>query len=267
MAKIKDILSLIRKIAPEDKTDPDFSDNVGLLVGSEEGETKDVLCCLDCTPKVIRQASAIGAKLILSHHPIIFRSVQSVTDKDLTGRTIIEALKSGISIYSAHTNLDFCDGGINDFVANRLCLDCIEPMKTSDGVKIGRIGELKEPVSLKKLGQMAAKAFDDDFVFISGDEDRIIKRVAVINGGAGDADYVHDAIALWADCYVSGDFRHHVLLNALENGISILGISHGLSERKYIPELCSILNRLSKTDGIDANFIAAKEIILQRGVK
>ena len=144
MAEIKDILALMRSIAPESATEPGFDDNVGLLVGSERGSTDTALLCLDCTENVIAEAAAKGAKLVISHHPVIFRGIRSVTDGDPTGRTILAAARAGVSVYSAHTNLDFCDGGLNDYAAELAGLSDVRPMLEEGGVKVGRYGRLKE---------------------------------------------------------------------------------------------------------------------------
>ena len=89
-------------------------DNVGLLVGFCENEVTKVLTALDICDEVIDEAIDFGAQLIVSHHPLIFDAIKSVTDDDTKGKKIIRMLTNGISAICLHTNLDTADNGVND---------------------------------------------------------------------------------------------------------------------------------------------------------
>ena len=78
-------------------------DNVGHLAGREGAEVSTVLVALDITDEVIDEAAAMGAELIVSHHPLIFSSVKSATDADLTGRKLVALLSRGMSAICMHT--------------------------------------------------------------------------------------------------------------------------------------------------------------------
>ena len=256
MSEIKDILALMRDFAPEHMTEPGFEDNVGLLVGSENGVTDKVVVCLDCTAAVVEEAARKGAKLVISHHPVIFRAVRRVTDEDVTGRAVLAAARHGISVYSAHTNLDFCDGGLNDYCAFLMGLKNVKALKTENGVGVGRIGERAE-IGLFDFAEELAKVFCDDRVGCAG-EDVAVKKVAVVNGGGGDVALAELARRSGADCYVTADVPHHVLTYARDCGFPIVVMQHYTMERIYMNKLVGILTDGAKQRGMRVSFEASE---------
>jgi dinuclear metal center YbgI/SA1388 family protein len=97
-------------------------DNCGLQVGNAEEKVSAVLCTLDITPAVIDEAIGLGANLIVSHHPLIFEPLTSLTGKDSHEMAVIKAIQHNISLYAAHTNLDNSRWGINHIIAVKLGL-------------------------------------------------------------------------------------------------------------------------------------------------
>lgn len=98
-------------------------DNVGLQIGSLRREVKNILLCLDVNEKVVSEAIRRKCNLIVSHHPLLFRSLKKldvVTDKK--SRIIEKLIKKDITLYSAHTNLDFTKDGVSFKLADRLKL-------------------------------------------------------------------------------------------------------------------------------------------------
>ena len=118
--KIKDLLSAIEAFAaPELQED---YDNAGLLTGNSDWACKGVLCSLDVTPAVIKDALEKNCNLIIAHHPIIFRGLKQLTGKIYVEEVIIDAIKNDIAIYAAHTNLDNVLLGVNGKIAEKLGL-------------------------------------------------------------------------------------------------------------------------------------------------
>ena len=118
MATVKEICDYLNKIAPF-YMKMDF-DNVGFLAGFRDAEVSRVLTALDITGEVIAEAEELGAELIVSHHPLIFHPVKSVTDGDPLGRKLIRLLRGGMSAICLHTNLDAAEGGVNDALMESL---------------------------------------------------------------------------------------------------------------------------------------------------
>ena len=115
---IKDLIAVIESFAaPELQED---YDNAGLLTGSTNWQCSGVLCSLDVTIEVVREAIKKNCNLIIAHHPIIFRGLKQLTGKNYIEQVIIEAIKHDIAIYAAHTNLDNVILGVNTKIAERL---------------------------------------------------------------------------------------------------------------------------------------------------
>ena len=112
MTTVKDIFAFLCEKAPLE-TQMSF-DNAGFLAGREDSAVTSVLVALDITDSVIAEAAGCGAELIVSHHPVCFTPMKSVTTNDLTGRKFVAMLQCGISAVCMHTNLDAAAGGVND---------------------------------------------------------------------------------------------------------------------------------------------------------
>jgi dinuclear metal center YbgI/SA1388 family protein len=104
-------------------------DRVGLQIGREESDIGKILVTLDIDDRTIEEAIDYKADLIISHHPLIFDSLDSVVYSSSKGRKIIKLLENGISTYSAHTNYDIMAGGLNDIVAENLGLKDVKNIK------------------------------------------------------------------------------------------------------------------------------------------
>jgi len=97
-------------------------DNSGLQVGVPEMEVNSALLALDITEDIIDEAIANSCNLIVSHHPLIFRSIRKLAGGSMTERIVAKAIKNDIAIYSAHTNLDSLPGGVSCRMADKLGL-------------------------------------------------------------------------------------------------------------------------------------------------
>lgn len=98
-------------------------DRVGLQVGSEDAETKKIMITLDVLEDVVDEAIENNVNLILSHHPLIFKPLKQIDFSSPKGKVLQKLIKHQITVYTAHTNLDIADGGVNDMLANQLGLE------------------------------------------------------------------------------------------------------------------------------------------------
>ncbi len=102
-------------------------DNVGLQIGSLKRKVSNVMLCLDVTQNVVDEAIRKKCNFIFSHHPLLFHSMKSINTDDDEHSLIIEKLiKNNITLYSAHTNLDFTLGGVSFELAKTLKLKNIK---------------------------------------------------------------------------------------------------------------------------------------------
>ena len=229
-------IEVIEKIAPTHLKE-DF-DNVGLMVGDENVEINKVLLALDCTDKVIEEAKEVGANLILTHHPLIFRKPSSITTESLLGRKIIKLIKNDINLYSAHTNWDSVRDGINDTIVMMLGFkseEIIDRHKADSNAGIGRIVTLEEEVTLKVIIEKCKKTFSIENLRYSGELDKKINKIAIINGSG--QSYFEDAIKKGADLVITGDTTYHFVSDYTEMGMVILDIGHFKSEWPVLIEV------------------------------
>lgn len=118
--KIIEIITTLNAFAaPELQED---WDNSGLLTGNKNWDCSGVICSLDATVSVVKEAIVKGCNLVVAHHPILFKGLKSITGKDYVEETIIEAIKNDVVIYAAHTNLDNIVSGVNGIIAEKLGL-------------------------------------------------------------------------------------------------------------------------------------------------
>lgn len=127
------IIETIRSLVPEYLAEP--WDQVGLQVGAADAPVRGILVTLDVTPQVLQEAEVRGAQFILSHHPVIFAPLTSVTSEDTVGSLVARAVRQNVVIYVAHTNLDSVAGGVNDALADALGLENTVPLLPAPGVK------------------------------------------------------------------------------------------------------------------------------------
>lgn len=100
-------------------------DNAGLITGNGGWDCSGIICSLDATEEVVKEAIAKKCNLIVAHHPVIFGGLKKINGKNYVEKTIITAIKNDIAIYAIHTNLDNVITGVNGKIAQLLGLNNI----------------------------------------------------------------------------------------------------------------------------------------------
>lgn len=219
MAKVKDFYGYLNSIAPFE-TQEDW-DNSGMLVGDMDAEVKKVAVVLDITHEEIKKAKAIGADLIISHHPVIFNPIKSVT----RGNVPYELVASSINALCCHTPLDIADGGTNDSLAKLLG---IEVTRTEDPIL--RLGTV-EPTTAKNLAGKIAKTLNTKVRY--ADAGRKIEKIAICTGAG--CSLIEAAGEI--DAFITGDASHHNFLDCIQAGITLIAAGHYETEIVVVPVL------------------------------
>ena len=120
MFQIQDVTRYLETIAPP--AYQESYDNARLIVGNPQAEVTGILVSLDAIESVVDEAIAQGCNLVVSHHPIVFRGLKSLTGATYVERTVIKAIKHDIALYAIHTNLDNVHHGVNRRISERLGL-------------------------------------------------------------------------------------------------------------------------------------------------
>jgi dinuclear metal center YbgI/SA1388 family protein len=131
MPTVADVITSLEQLAPSNLAAG--WDNVGLLLGDHAAEVRSVLTCLTVTPEVAAEAVEGGAQLIVTHHPILFRAVKSLTTATPEGRMVLALVRAGVAVHSPHTAFDNALGGINDMLARRLGLVGVTSLRQREG--------------------------------------------------------------------------------------------------------------------------------------
>lgn len=261
MAVIRDIYNYLEQIAPS-RYKMDF-DNVGLLIGDEERNADRVLVALDITSEVAQEAVAWGAGLIISHHPVFF-TLKDVTASDPIGRRVMFLIENRCAAICMHTNLDAAYKGVNDALANALCLADTMPLgyfgdDSAGTIGIGRIGSLAHDTPLPEFLRSVKTALNTNGLRYYNAE-KPVRRVAVGGGSCGD--YLKYAAEKGCDTFVTADIKYDVFLQAKEAGINIIDADHFSTENVIVPVLAADLSkrfpqtqfRISLTHGPTAEF-------------
>lgn len=135
VAIIADIIRSFESWAPE--ATAESWDNVGLQVGDKSTQVERALVALDLTPGVVKEAREQGVQLVVTHHPAIFRPIHAIRADDLVGSMLLDLARSGIALYTAHTNLDAARGGVSFALADALGLQGVEFLAPNDGDRNG----------------------------------------------------------------------------------------------------------------------------------
>ncbi|MBE7063594.1 MAG: Nif3-like dinuclear metal center hexameric protein [Ruminococcaceae bacterium] len=224
--KIYEITNAIEQYAP--KAWASSYDNVGLMLGDRNRDVTAVLLTLDVDLGVAMEAKAMGAELIISHHPLIFNPVKNITADSPEGKCLLYLAENKIAVYSAHTNLDSAPGGLNDLAAGFLRLSKTAPLEEDGDHGIGRIGELPARLTLEALAAEIKRIYRLSHIRFIGRGDREVRRVALCTGSGGDLYSL--AQEKGADAYITGDIKYNVARDAAASGLAVIELGHYESE-------------------------------------
>lgn len=118
--KLKEILSFFNELVPFSLQES--YDNSGIQIGSPDQEIKGALLCIDVTLTVLKEAVEQDLNLVISHHPLIFHPLKSLTGKNEMERVILQAIRQNIAVLSVHTNADIVAEGVNGKICDKLGL-------------------------------------------------------------------------------------------------------------------------------------------------
>ncbi|WP_205855921.1 Nif3-like dinuclear metal center hexameric protein [Phytoactinopolyspora endophytica] len=131
MSTLADVLNVLEQHYPQSRAES--WDAVGLVCGDPDAEVRRVLFAVDPVAAVADEAIEWGADLIVTHHPLFLRPVHGVAATNPKGRLVHRLVSNGIALYTAHTNADTADPGVNDALADALGLHGLRPLSAHSG--------------------------------------------------------------------------------------------------------------------------------------
>lgn len=237
MILCSDIIKELDRLAP-----PSYAcdwDNPGLLAGRGQKEVKRVLVALDVTTEVVEQAIREEVDMIITHHPLVFRALKKINDQNFISKRIVRLLQADISYFAMHTNFDCAPGCMADLAAERIGLIDGKPLEVTgeinaEPIGIGKVGYLKEAMTVTEIAELVKKAFGLPFVLVYGEKQvpGKISHVAVSPGAGGSM--VEHGLAAGAEVLITGDIGHHDAQDAAENHMLIIDAGHYGLEHIFI---------------------------------
>lgn len=239
MITVKNVWDVIHSFAPFDTAES--WDNSGLLIGSFLQPVTRILIALDVNEDVVHEAISQKYDLIIAHHPLIFSALKQINSDDRISRLTMSLIKSGISVITAHTNIDRCfEYGINKFVADKLKLSRVSALgdygvygyydkkKTLDALII----EIKSVFKLNVVKVAAYKHNDTD-------HPHWVEKIAFSSGAS--MDFLEQALAENVDVFITSDVKYHEAQQVIGFNCTIIDVGHYESESVYLPYFRDII--------------------------
>ncbi len=245
--KCSEIMEILEELAPSGMACE--WDNPGLLAGRSDKEVRTILVAVDATDAVLSQAEEAGADMLLTHHPLIFKPVRSINDRDFIGRRLLRLIQADRSYYAMHTNFDAAPGCMAALAGERLGLahTCVleEMGCTKEGVPygIGLCGDFEQRLCLSEAAERVKKAFGLSHVTVYGDDggEKRIRWAAVCPGSGGGT--LKEALKSGADVYITGDIGHHEGIDAVAQGMAVIDAGHYGIEHIFVDFMADYLER------------------------
>lgn len=225
----RDIIDALEAVAPLNLQES--YDNTGIQLADASRPCTGVLLCVDLTEEILREAQQKGCNLVITHHPLMFRPVKSLQQRNRVEQTLVSAIRRGIDVYSCHTSIDNAPGaGVSHTMARMLGLRDIRTLVpvNADRAGSGAVGDLPRPMPCREVVQLIKRTFGSPVARCAPAPDSTpVSRVALC-GGAG-ADFIPDAIAADAQLYLTSDCKHNHFLDHTDS-IFLVDIGHFESE-------------------------------------
>lgn len=254
-ATVGDIIRLMAQLAPPRLAEQ--WDNVGLQLGDPNWPVQRVWVALDPLADVVAEACNRNVDMLITHHPMFFKPLKTIDCSTFEGSLILKALTHRLSIFSAHTNLDSAQGGINEVLCRRIGLvnlSVLRPVNDNPELTakegLGRVGELLEPIPFQHFAERVKKNLNLSSIRYSGVNNLDITKVAVCSGSG--ASLINEFLASDAQVYVSGDFKYHDARLVEAHQRLIMDIGHFPSEHIMVDVLARHLANLVKEQNLDA---------------
>lgn len=234
--KIRELYGIIDSFCP--KTLSCSWDNDGIMVSpSLDAEVKRVLLSLDATYEAVSYAADYGYDTLITHHPMLFRGAKSVSETNLSGRRIIRALSSDVTVMSFHTRLDACEGGVNDELMKRLGFVTTGAFGDEESPMLARFADIP-PMTARELACLVRDKLGCTAVRLNGKADAVVRKIGVC-GGDG-KDFIYPAMSAGCDAFITGDAGYNMAGDAQEEGIVTIEAGHYHTEAPVL----SVLERL-----------------------
>lgn len=220
--EISNIINLLESFAPLESQEPWDCSGAQIALGNDINK---ILICLSVTEQIVEQAVENNCDLIIAHHPLFF---------------IPFTFNKGISVYSAHTNLDKAKGGTTDTLIKILGLDTRQ-IAVSENSRFLRVVDLEKEILLEDFIELIKSKLNIDSIRVVNNFNLThIKKLAFCSGSG--ADFLPEARTIGADILITGDVKYHC---AMDSDIIIVDVGHFESEHPVLETIKDLLKPLN----------------------
>lgn len=234
--KCKEIIGQLENAFPVKYAVP--GDKTGFAVGDREKEITHIFVAVDASDETISEAIRAGADMLLTHHPMLYAPLQTVTTDTFNGRRVIKLIEHGLCYMSTHTNYDSCR--MAELAAERLQMtDCQVLEEVADGIGIGTIGTLPEEMTVRECARYVKEKFQLPSIRFFGDGEKRVRTAAICPGsGRSVLGACHQKNA---QVFITGDVDHHTGIDQADDFLPVIDAGHYGVEHIYIEDMAQFL--------------------------
>lgn len=244
---LQSIISILEQLAPTSLAES--WDNVGLLVGDRSDPIGRIMTCLTLSPITLQEAIDLRADLVLVHHPIPFKPIARINGDSASGKLLLQAIRSGIAIYSLHTAWDNAHQGINRQWACALGMQDPKPLIPSAipewrdlSLGTGIQGILSPSRTVADIQVAIASFLPLASLRSTHGPQQIISKMAIVCGSGGSL--ISLAAENGCDGFLTGEATYHQCLESEALGVAIIMTGHHASEFFGMQSLAKIVSDL-----------------------
>ena len=216
-------------------------DNSGILVACENKEVKKILTCTDITSEVSKYAVENDVDLVISHHPVIFKGLKTLDNKN----PAVRLSNYGISAICCHTNVDRAEYGLNEYLCDMLGFDKVdgEVLGYDGGDSFGIICKADEVYTAEELAEKVKNTLGCDALRFCNTGNSI-KKIGICTGSGGD--FVEEAFDK-CDALITGDVKHNHFIDAYNYGFTLIDAGHYHTEKIFTSYMKELLENAGVT--------------------
>lgn len=213
-------------------------DKTGFLVGDREKEIHHVFVAVDATEETIEEAIRCGADFLLTHHPMIYAPMSSVTSDTVNGRRVMKLIRHDLCYMATHTNYDSCR--MAELAVKRLGMtECQTLEEVADGLGIGKAGRLPKEMTLRECALLVKKQFQIPSVKYFGNGDQKVLLAGICPGSGRSV--IGACHRLGVQVLITGDVDHHTGIDEADDFLPIIDAGHYGIEHIYIEDMRQFL--------------------------
>lgn len=241
---VSDLLKKLSESFPFD-TQSDW-DNTGLQIGNPDSVISGIYVSLDVEIFNIKRAIEMNSNVIVTHHPLFYDGIKSLKKGNFFYDAVELAIKHDISIISVHTPFDFSIDGMKNYFLTEIAKSEVKTFVQDEDLGIMFNIEKRPLRDIKLILESHYKELlgeeTTEYIRIYGELGESIERIAYV-GGSG-ASFIKNALNSNVDLYITSDIKYHQAQLAIRNGLSLIDLTHSVSEIQFVYIMSEIIKRM-----------------------